>query len=93
MGAPEATPNPSIERTKPVVHVKNILCGLDLAPARASDYEAFKAIMLVVHDAGPSPYHVGKLFWLVGGGYFYDHRDIGSNSRVRTDRAAFLAAP
>jgi len=75
---------------KPDVHVKHVLCGLGFAPARASDYEAFKAIISVANDAELSPYHVDKLFWLVGSGYFYDHRDIGHNGRVRTDRAAFI---
>lgn len=75
---------------KPDVHVKDILFGLGFTPARTKDYEAFKAIVLVAHDAKLSPYHVDKLFWLVGSGYFYDHPDVGHNGRVGTDRAEFI---
>jgi hypothetical protein len=75
---------------KPDVHVKFIFTGLGLMPPQASNYEVFKAILLIARDAGLSPYHVDKLFWLVGSGYFYDHKGIGHRGRIRTDRKAFV---
>lgn len=75
---------------KPDVHVKYIFRGVGLTPARANDYETFKAIIWVARDAGLSPYHVDKLFWLVGSGYFYKDLMIGRKGRVRTSKDAFI---
>jgi hypothetical protein len=77
---------------KPDVHLKAILGGLGLTRPSPGDYEAFKAITRIASAAGASPYHVDKLFWLVGSGYFYDHADVGRSGRVPTDRAEFIAA-
>ena len=76
---------------KPDVHLKAILKGTGLARERASDYEVFKAVVRIAGHQGVSAYHVDKLFWLVGSGYFYDHKaTVGNEGRVDTDRGQFI---
>jgi hypothetical protein len=69
---------------KPDVHLRDIFTELDLCPRNASDYQVFKAVVRIARHVGQSPYHVDKLFWLIGSGNFYKHPDIGSiGSKVR----------
>ena len=75
---------------KPDVHVKAILSGLALAPPGADDYRVFKSILRIARGQEVTPYYVDKLFWLVGSGYFYNHRGIGSQGRIGTDRERFI---
>lgn len=72
---------------KPDVHTKQILVGLDLVRNTVNDQTAFNAITTFARAAGLSPYHVDKLMWLVGSGYFYRHSDIG---RIATNRDEFV---
>jgi len=76
---------------KPDVHLKAIRGGLGLTRLAPADCEAFKAITRIASAARVSPYHVDKLFWLVGSGCFYDHLNVGRMGRVATDRAAFIS--
>lgn len=72
---------------KPDVHTKKILAGLGLIPETVNDQTAFSAITSFARSAALPPYHVDKLMWLVGSGYFYRHSDIG---RIDTDRDEFV---
>ena len=74
---------------KPDVHIKKILVGLRLIPESASDYAVFTALTSFARSAGLSPYHVDKLMWLVGSGWFYWHPEIGT---VPTRRDEFVAS-
>lgn len=75
---------------KPDIHLCSIFKGLGLAEPKASDYGVFKAITRVARHQEVSPYNVDKLFWLVGSGYFYNDRYIGSNGRIGTNRDEFI---
>jgi hypothetical protein len=63
--------------SKPDVHVKEIFWAIGLSPFGTSDYEVFKAVARVAHNAGVTPYNVDKLFWLIGSGDFYRDPDVG----------------
>lgn len=75
---------------KPDVHVKAIVEGLHLVTESPSDYLVFKVVARIAEHCGRTPYDVDKTFWLVGSGYFYDHRSLGRNGRVETDRDEFI---
>lgn len=76
---------------KPDVHLRTILRGTGLAGASAHDYEIFRAIERIARHTDKTPYHVDKLLWLVGSGFFYDHREIiGKQGRIATDRTRFI---
>jgi hypothetical protein len=78
---------------KPDVHIKGILRGLELTSERSNDYQTYRALLRVAEDARLTPYHVDKLLWLVGSGFFYDHPDVvGRKGRIRTDKHAFIAS-
>ena len=76
--------------SKPDVHVKDIFGAIGLCAQGAGDYEVFKAVGRVAHNAGVSPYNADKLFWLVGSGYFYDDPHIGNNGRIGRHRKEFI---
>ena len=76
--------------SKPDVHVKEIFASLGLCPQGAGDYEVFKAVARVAHNAGATPYNVDKLFWLVGSGHFYDDPHIGNHGRIGRHRKEFI---
>jgi len=76
---------------KPDVHLKAIFTGLDLVGPGRGDYAIFKAACRIAEHQGVTPYNVDKLFWLVGSGYFYDHREVGRNRRIATDREGFIS--
>jgi hypothetical protein len=75
---------------KPDVHVKTIFEGLGLIPAGANVYQVFKGIIRVAQSNQVTPYNADKLFWLIGSGNFYNHRHLGTNGRVRTERNKFI---
>jgi hypothetical protein len=75
---------------KPDVHVKAIITGLHLVNDSPNDYLVFKAVARIAEHCGRTPYDVDKTFWLVGSGYFYDHRSLGRDGRVKTDRDEFI---
>ena len=76
--------------SKPDVHVKDIFGAIGLCAQGAGDYEVFKAVGRVAHNAGVSPYNADKLCWLVGSGYFYDDPHIGNNGRIGRHRKEFI---
>lgn len=76
---------------KPDVHLKKIFRGLELCPAKAKDYQVFKAIVRVAKNADVTPYSVDKLFWLIGSGYFYNDKQIGKRGRIGSHREEFIA--
>ena len=77
---------------KPDVHIKAILRGLELTSKNSNDYQTYRVLLRVADEAGLTPYHVDKLLWLVGSGFFYDHPDVGRNGRIRTDKGEFIAS-
>ena len=66
---------------KPDVHICQIFSGLGLCHKTASPYEIQKIIVQMAEIKGVSPYNVDKVFWLIGSGDFYMHRDIGNNGK------------
>jgi hypothetical protein len=76
--------------SKPDVHVKNIFGSLGLYPSGAGDYEVFRAVGRLAHNAGVTPYNADKLFWLVGSGYFYDDPHIGNKGRIGRHKKEFI---
>ena len=77
-----------LDFVKPDVQVNAIVKGLKLASNTASDYAVVKAVRRIAKHCGKTPYDVDKLFWLVGSGRFYDHKE--SIGRVATDRDGFI---
>ncbi len=55
---------------KPDVHIKYIFYELGLSKSK-NDYNVLKDIVRIAKNVGSKPYHVDKLFWLVGSGKFY----------------------
>lgn len=58
---------------KPDVHLKKIFMALSLC-SDDSDYTIFKTICRIARNVNQTPYHVDKLFWLIGSGYFYKNK-------------------
>ena len=75
---------------KPDIHLKAIFKGVGLAGPKDDDYQVFKAIARVAKHKSVTPYNVDKLFWVVGSGYFYNHKHIGSRGRIGTSREDFI---
>jgi hypothetical protein len=75
---------------KPDVHIKAIFKGIGLVAKDADDYRVFKAITRVAYNQRVTPYNVDKLFWLVGSGFLYNHRHLGSGGRIGTNRNLFI---
>ncbi|MGV8175731.1 MAG: hypothetical protein ACP5OU_08535 [Methanothrix sp.] len=63
---------------KPDVHLHDIFTELGLCPAKADDYQLFKAIIRLARNADVTPYAADKVFWLIGSGDFYADPEIGS---------------
>jgi hypothetical protein len=63
---------------KPDVHLHDIFTALELCPAKADDYQLFKAIIRLARNADVTPYAADKVFWLIGSGDFYADPEIGS---------------
>ena len=76
--------------SKPDVHVKDIFGSLGLCPPGAGDYEVFRAVGRLAHNAGVTPYNADKLFWLVGSGYFYKDPQIGNKGRIGRRKKEFI---
>lgn len=52
---------------KPDVHLRKIFVGLDIVDSD-SDYEIFKTVVKMAHDAKVAPITVDKIFWIIGSG-------------------------
>lgn len=61
---------------KPDVHIKDIFEAYNLIPKSATNYQILKAIIRIANNVGVSAYNVDKLFWLIGSGKFYNHKEI-----------------
>lgn len=75
---------------KPDVHIIEIFEATGLIEKGASDYRVLKAIARIADSLDVSTYHVDKLFWLIGSGFFYNHTHIGNKGRVRRMKEAFI---
>ena len=60
---------------KPDIHLKKIFVALGLSTSD-QDYTVFKAVTRMAVNVGKTPYHVDKLFWLIGSGRF-DQDNVG----------------
>jgi len=78
--------------TKPDVHVMAIVRDLGLCEPKADDFAVYKSVVRIARHQETTPYDVGQMFWLVGSGHFYRHRNIGKQGRIPTDRDAFIRA-
>lgn len=76
---------------KPDVHLRFIFTRLGLCAAKTNDYQVFKAVVRVADNVNRSPYHVDKLFWLIGSGKFYDDLAIGNQGKIGRHRGQFVA--
>ena len=72
------------------MHVKELFGAIGLCARDAGDYEVFRAVARVAHNAGVSPYNADKLFWLIGSGYFYNDPHIGNNGRIGRHKKEFI---
>lgn len=52
---------------KPDIHLMEIFVGLNLVDGN-SDYEIFKTVVKMAHDAKVAPVIVDKVFWMIGSG-------------------------
>jgi len=65
-----------IEYGKPDVHIKDIFEAHNLISRNSTDYQILKSIIRIANNVGTTAYNVDKLFWLIGSGKFYNHKDI-----------------
>ena len=79
-----------VEFRKPDVHIIEQFEALDLVEKKSSKYQVLKAITRIAEHVGVSAYNVDRVFWLIGSGYFYDHKHIGNNGRVPSMKKAFI---
>jgi len=75
---------------KPDVHLRDIFTALELCRADDDDYQLFKAIIRLAHNANVTPYAADKLFWLIGSGHFYSDPMLGSNGRIGSHKKDFI---
>lgn len=75
---------------KPDVHLRDIFTSLKLCPVTNDDYQLFKSIIRLASNANVSAYNADKVFWLIGSGYFYDDKHIGSNGRIGSHKQDFI---
>ena len=65
-----------IEYGKPDVHIKDIFEAHNLVSKNATNYQILKSIIRIANNVGTTAYNVDKLFWLIGSGKFYNHKNI-----------------
>ena len=75
---------------KPDVHLHDIFTALKLCQADADEYHLFKAITRLARNANIKPFEADRVFWLIGSGYFYDDREIGSEGRIGSHKQEFI---
>lgn len=66
-----------IEYGKPDVHLRRIFVALNLCHENANDFELLEAINRLSQNAGVTPFHADKIFWLIGSGLFSNKMRIG----------------
>ncbi len=75
---------------KPDVHIKNIFSSLNLADNK-EDHVVLEAIQRIAKNNETDAYAVDKVFWLIGSGKFYKHKQcIGVNGRTGSHRKPFI---
>ena len=79
-----------IEYGKPDVHVIEIFVGIGLCPPKPSPYQVQKVISQIAEASGVSSYNVDKLFWLIGSGKFYNHKQMGKDGRIGKMKEEFI---
>ncbi|WKT60071.1 hypothetical protein Q2E61_14330 [Microbulbifer thermotolerans] len=77
---------------KPDVHVIEIFVGIGICPEKPSPYQVQKVISNIAAAAGVSSYNVDKLFWLIGSGKFYNHKNIGKRGHIGRMKKEFIEA-
>lgn len=75
---------------KPDVHIRKIFSDLDLCEDNASNATLQKIISNIAAAKEISAYNVDKLFWLIGSGYFYDHKHLGKDGKIGQQKDQFL---
>lgn len=68
---------------KPDTHLIDIFSGLGVSSK--SPLDVFKAVSLMAHEVGETPYAVDKAFWLIGSGKLYLN-----NVTFRTNKSEFI---
>jgi hypothetical protein len=76
---------------KPDRHIHKIFTELNLCAREANNFEVARAVVRLAENAGVTAYNADKVFWLIGSGNFYKHKDVGHNGRVRSIRREFIA--
>ena len=77
---------------KPDVHLIDILTGVGVCPQRASAYQVQKTIVEIAKANQVTPYHVDKLFWLIGSGRFDRHPELGTLGSIGRKKRKFIEA-
>lgn len=75
---------------KPDVHIRDIFEAADICEKKTSDYHLFQTLCRVAENSGVTSYTADKVFWLIGSGYFYNHRHIGEDGRIPRPKAQFI---
>lgn len=75
---------------KPDVHIFDIFEMTGLIEIGSSNYQVLKAITRIAESTNLTAYNVDKVFWLIGSGYFYSHKEIGTEGRVGQMKEKFI---
>jgi len=67
-----------------------IFHGIGLCPVKSAGFQLFNCITRVAEHNRGNAYHTDKLFWLIGSGYFFDHKEISKRGRIKTNRDEFV---
>ena len=79
-----------IEYGKPDVHIIKIFSGIGLCGEKDRPYMIQKVIVKVADAANVSPYNVDKLFWLIGSGKLYRHKNLGRDGIIGNFRQEYI---
>jgi len=75
---------------KPDIHIKQIFQHIGLVNEKPSDYQTLKAIKRIADNVNNSAYNVDKVFWLIGSGYYYNHKHLGNQGRFGSLKKNFI---
>jgi len=75
---------------KPDVHVNRLLVGLGLCAPNPTPYQAQRLIAQIARAENVPPYDVDKVFWLIGSGKLYKHKNLGKNGHIGRMTKRFL---
>ncbi len=71
-------------------NVTGLLVSTGLVIPKSDTYHVLKAISRIAENTGVTAYEVDKVFWLIGTGYFFNHLDMGKQSRGKKLKIKFL---